>query len=89
MMEGEKMIKKKSNMQPGENSLAKFKKQQIFYLPTLLFGIILFIMSVSRVYAADNAVYSTVGGTWEKVSDELSVHAIAAMLSVPKSSPAI
>ena len=69
MMEGEKMIKKKSNMQPGENSLAKFKKQQIFYLPTLLFGIILFIMSVSRVYAADNAVYSTVGGTWEKVSD--------------------
>lgn len=69
MMEGEKMIKKKSNIQPGKNSLAKFKKQQIFYLPMLLFGIILFIMSVSRVYAADNAVYSTVGGTWEKVSD--------------------
>ena len=69
MMEGEKMIKKKSNMQPGKNSLAKFKKQQIFYLPMLLFGIILFIMSVSRVYATDNAVYSTVGGTWEKVND--------------------
>lgn len=69
MMEGEKMIKKKSNMQPGKDSLAKFKKQQIFYLPMLLFGIILFIMSVSRVYAADDAVYSTVGGTWEKVND--------------------
>lgn len=69
MMEGEKMIKKKSNMQPGKNSLAKFKKQQIFYLPMLLFGIILFIMSVSRVYAADDAVYSTVGGTWKKVND--------------------
>ena len=68
-MEGEKMIKKKSNMQPGKNSLAKFKKQQIFYLPMLLFGIILFIMSVSCVYAADNEVYSTVGGTWKKAND--------------------
>lgn len=57
------MIEKKYiNKQPGKKALAK-----IFLI---LFGLILSALYIFSVQAADNnAVYSTVGGTWEKVNE--------------------
>lgn len=56
------MIKRNNNTKPGKYSLAK-----VFLI---LFSLIcLFITGIS-VVSADNAVYSTVGGTWVKVNEK-------------------
>lgn len=56
------MIKRNNNTKPGKSSLAK-----VFLI---LFSLIcLFITGIS-VVSADDAVYSTVGGTWVKVNEK-------------------
>lgn len=56
------MIKRNNNTKPGKSSLAK-----VFLV---LFSLIcLFITGIS-VVSADDAVYSTVGGTWVKVNEK-------------------
>lgn len=56
------MIKRSNNTKPGKSSLAK-----VFLI---LFSLIcLFITGIS-VVSADDAVYSTVGGTWVKVNEK-------------------
>lgn len=56
------MIKRNNNTKPGKSSLAK-----VFLI---LFSLIcLFITGIS-VASADDAVYSTVGGTWVKVNEK-------------------
>lgn len=56
------MTKRSDNTKPGSTSLAK-----VFLI---LFSLICLFMTGVSVVSADDAVYSTVGGTWIKVNDE-------------------
>ena len=56
------MTKRSDSTKPGNTSLAK-----VFLI---LFSLICLFMTGISVVSADDAVYSTAGGTWIKVNDE-------------------